>query len=546
LIALSDVRIGWQLVRALPGFLRAPVHAEEARGILALRLEHRERDFLAVLKASVFDNPSSAYLPLLRHGGCEYGDLADLVKREGLEGVLTRLFHAGVYLTVEEFKGRHPVVRGGLEIPLEPSGTLNPRTRALVPTRSSGSRGTRRGVLFDLEYIRDCAVDRCLAYDAWGGRDWVKAVWLVPGGSGMVDLLEHTLESRPARWFSHLDPAAPGLDARYRWGPRVLRWASFLAWPPLPAPRHVPVDEPRPIVEWMADVRRNGRTPHLYTFASSAVRVSQAALDRGVDLRGVTFTLIGEPVTAARLAVIHRAGARAIVDYGASETGSFAYGCMAPEGPDDVHFCHDLLAAIQPGAGGPATRLARDALLFSTLRPKAPVVLLNVSLGDRARVEDRDCGCPLGDLGWPTHMRQVGSFEKLTAGGMTFLDADVVRILEDVLPRAFGGIATDYQLVEAEDARGQPDVRLVIHPRIGPIDPTAVLEVFLAALGAGPGPERVMGSLWRDARLVRVERRPPYTTQSGKILHLHHGRSTSTADTSGPPALGIRPGSPTA
>src|SRR5262249_30644649 len=111
-----------------------------------------------------------------------------------------------------------------------------------------------------------------------------------------------------------------------------------------------------------------------------------------------------------------------------------------------------------------------------------------------------------------------------TAGGMTFLDADVVTILEETLPTRFGGIATDYQLIEDEDPRGQPAVRLVIHPRIGPVDPATVVDVFLAALGGGSGPERVMGSLWRDARLVRVERRPPYTTTSGKILHLHHAQ----------------------
>jgi hypothetical protein len=121
-------------------------------------------------------------------------------------------------------------------------------------------------------------------------------------------------------------------------------------------------------------------------------------------------------------------------------------------------------------------------------------------------------------------MGQVGSFEKLTAGGMTFLDADVVTILEEVLPERFGGIATDYQLIEDEDAGGRTEVRLVIHPRIGPVDPATVVDVFLAALGEGVGPERVMGYLWRDAQVVRVERRPPYTTPSGKILHLHHAR----------------------
>jgi hypothetical protein len=506
---------------ALPPFLRAPIHAEEARALVRQRLARRDQDFLDLVKASIFDNPRSAYRPLLRHSGCEYGDLPGLVSRDGVEGALTRLFQAGVYLTVEEFKGRRPVVRGGRTIPFDPALAVNPHAIPHVAMGSSGSRGTRVGVMFDLAYVRDCAVNRCLAYDAWGGRSWVKAIWVVPGGSGMVDVLEHTLESRPARWFSHVDPAAPGLAARYRWGAQILYWGSLSTWPPLPRPQHVPVDEPRPIVDWMAEVLRDGRTPHLYTFASSAVRVSQAALDLGVHLRGTTFAVMGEPVTAARLAVIHRAGGRAVVDYGASEIGSFAFGCLAPDAPDDVHFCHDLISVIQPGAGPCAPGLADSALLFSTLRPKAPVIMLNVSLGDRAHLDDRPCHCALANLGWPTHMRAVASFEKLTAGGMTFLDVDVITILEEVLPARFGGIATDYQLIEDEDPLGRPDVRLVIHPRIGPVDAAAVVDAFLAALSRRSGAERVMGLLWRDAKMVRVERRPPYTTPSGKILHLH-------------------------
>jgi hypothetical protein len=48
-----------------------------------------------------------------------------------------------------------------------------------------------------------------------------------------------------------------------------------------------------------------------------------------------------------------------------------------------------------------------------------------------------------------------------------------------------------------------------------------VAEAFLAAIGAGRGAEQVMGLAWRDAGLLRVERRAPLATVSGKILHLH-------------------------
>jgi hypothetical protein len=521
MITRQDLGLGFRLLRDLPRFLRNPIHAEEAKALLRQRLARREQDFLALVKASIFDNPQSPYLALFLHSGCEYGDLAALVGRDGVEGSLTQLLRAGVYLTVDEFKGRRPLVRGGLTIPFDPGRAANPRTSPQVTMGSSASRGTGVGLLFDLTHIRDCAVDRCLAYDAWGGRAWAKAIWVVPGGSGMVDVLEHTLESPPVHWFSQVDPAAPGLHPRYRWGVRALRWGSLLARRPLPAPRHVPVEAPRPIVEWMATVLSDGRVPHLYTFASSAVRVSQAALDLGVDLRGATFTLIGEPVTTARLDVIHRAGAHGVVDYGASEIGSFGFGCLAPDGPDDVHFCHDLVAMIQTGTGRPAAGLPDDALLFSSLRPRSPVIMLNVSLGDRAQLNARACHCPMANLGWSTHLRSVGSFEKLTAAGMTFLDSDVIRILEEVLPQRFGGIATDYQLIEDQDPLGRPHIRLVVHPRVGSVDPAAFAEAFLAALGGGSGVEHVMALLWRDARVVQVERRPPYTTPTGKILHLH-------------------------
>jgi hypothetical protein len=57
-----------------------------------------------------------------------------------------------------------------------------------------------------------------------------------------------------------------------------------------------------------------------------------------------------------------------------------------------------------------------------------------VALGDQAEVAQRACGCALEQLGWTTLLRHVRSFEKLTASGMTFLDADIIRVLDEVLP----------------------------------------------------------------------------------------------------------------
>jgi hypothetical protein len=240
------------------------------------------------------------------------------------------------------------------------------------------------------------------------------------------------------------------------------------------------------------------------------------------------FTSAGEPLTAARLGTIERTGARIIPRYSSVESGPIGYGCMARDAPDDLHLLRDLVALIQPrgaSAGRPGTGheapLPARTLLLSTLRASAPLILINVSLGDQAVLGERACGCPLEALGWTTHLRDIRSHEKLTAGGMTFLDTDLIRVLDEILPERFGGAPTDYQLVEEEGAEGQPRLRLLVHPRVGAVDTDFLAETFLSAIGGGAGSERVMTLFWRESRLLHVERRPPLAAPSGKIQHLH-------------------------
>jgi hypothetical protein len=240
----------------------------------------------------------------------------------------------------------------------------------------------------------------------------------------------------------------------------------------------------------------------------------------------------GEPVTAARLATMRAAGVDAVPDYGSAESGGVvAYGCLSPEAPDDVHVYHDLHAAVQPGPEGLPALPAR-AVCLSSIRLTSPLVLLNVSMGDQAVLESRSCGCPLERLGWRTHLHTIRSFEKLTAGGVTFQDADVVRVLEETLPARFGGGPLDYQLIEEEAPDGRPGLRLVVHPRLGSLPADAIAGAFLDAISTGGGAARVAGTLWQETGLLRVERRPPLSTRGGKILHVHAahpGRTRSGA-----------------
>jgi hypothetical protein len=267
-----------------------------------------------------------------------------------------------------------------------------------------------------------------------------------------------------------------------------------------------------------------GRTPHLDTFASPAARLCLAASEAGIDLGGARFQLSGEPLTATLLATIRRSGAEATSLYGSMEAGAITYGCLRPHAPDDGHLMSDSFGLIQPGPSGPARHLPPTALLVTSLRPTAPFILLNASMGDQAELDRRSCGCPFEPIGWTTHLHTIRSFEKLTAGGMTFLDADVIRVLEEALPARFGGGPKDYQLVEEQAADGAPRLCLLVHPAVGPLDPDAVANAFLTMIGGGSGARRVMELQWRQAGALRVERRPPLATASGKILHLHQAR----------------------
>jgi hypothetical protein len=205
-----------------------------------------------------------------------------------------------------------------------------------------------------------------------------------------------------------------------------------------------------------------------------------------------------------------------VVQYGSIETSTIGCGCLAPAFPDELHLLHDLTAVVQTDG---VSDVREETLLMTSLRASAPLVLVNASIGDQAVLGPRPCGCPLESLGWTTHLHTVGSDQKLTMAGMAFPSADLLRVLEEELPARLGGGPVDYQLLEEETSDGRPRLRLLIHPRVGPLDPGVVADVFFAAIGRGAGAARVMSLAWQDGELLRVERRAP-EPRGGKIRHL--------------------------
>jgi hypothetical protein len=516
-VPLGDVFAATRLLLRLPRFLRRPIHGVEARRTLADRLARREADFLDLMRQAVYEHPHSPYLPLLRAAGCEHGDLTRLVTDNGLDGALRAIARRGVYLTLDELRGRQPVKRGAIEMRVDAGRLANPLTASHVPIRSSGSRGGSAGLGLSLDYVRDVAVNYGLAIDARGGAGWQHGIWGVPGGAAINQVLRFVaFGAVPVRWFLQIDADRARLPARYAWSNRAVVWAGRLARVPVPAPIHASAEDPAPIIEWLAGVLRAGKVPHLFAFPTAAVRLCQAARQAGVDLHGAQLTIGGEPITATRMSEIARAGATPVAHYGSIETSTIGYGCLAPAFPDELHLFHDLTAVVQTeGVSG----VRAETLLMTSLRAAAPLILLNASIGDQAVLGPRPCGCPLEALGWTTHLHTVGSDQKLTTGGMAFLSADLLRVLEDVLPARLGGGPVDYQLLEEETPDGRPRLRLLIHPRVGPLDPAVVADVFFTSIGGGAGATRVMSLTWQDGDLLQIERRPP-EPRGGKIRHL--------------------------
>lgn len=519
----GDLLSGARFALRLPLVLRRRMGHQEALACVRERLARRADDFLALLRDAVWARPAHPVRRLLTHAGCAPGDVAALVHREGLEGALIALCRAGVYLTADEIAGRVPVTRGSERFLISAADLRNPWAASHLVGRSGGSRSaTPSAIALDLDAVVDQVADYRLSLAAAGGGvETAEAVWAPPGSIGIAYHLRAVIAfGRPIeRWFSPLTATTPGYD----WALRIARLASRAAGARLPRPEPVSAAEPGPVLAWIEGARRRGRTPLLAIYPSAAAQLCDAAARAGVDLRGACFSLRGEPVTAARVAAVERAGAAVSSLYGAIECGVIGHGCLRRAAVDEVHVHGDLHALVQPGADTAGIPLPADALLLTTLRRSARLILVNASLGDRAAMERRQCGCPLQSYGWSTHLHGIHSFEKLTGLGMTFADAEVAPLLEQLLPARFGGAPTDYQLREEEVADGGVRLLLVIDPRVGALDEAAVVDAFLAALAEISPTRRVMALAWRAAGVVRVDRRPPATTAAGKILHFRRG-----------------------
>lgn len=516
---MSVVSAGVSLARfaaGVPGFVRKGLGADDSRRALREDLGRREENFLRSARATIFGNPRSPYAPLLQAAGCEQGDLEDSVRRIGLEPTLTRLRGEGVYVTFEEFKGRAPVIRNGRQLDVRPDDFANPLARGAVRPMSGGSTGPPAHTVWSLPHLATQAVGRAVGYAAHGVVGVPSAVWrqVLPSPSGVLQMLtDARFGQRYERWFAPSSPFAFPSSIPYRTATETILAAARLGGALLPRPERADYDEPDVVARWACKRAQSADRVLIRTGISQAVRVATAAAERGWDLSGVVFVGAGEPPTPAKARAVGASGAVHVPTYVSSEIGHMGIGCANPDSTNDVHVFEHAYAIVQhERAVGDS---AVGAFLVTSLLATGPTIALNLETDDFGVLESRACGCPLGELGLLSHVRDVYSFSKLTGEGVTLVGTDLVRVLEEELPARYGGTLLDYQLVEEEDELGNTKLGLVISPRVAISDESEVVRTLLAGLGETSHSKEAR-YIWQRRGTVVVRRREPVATMRGK------------------------------
>jgi len=532
-----------RFVRGLMKYFKNRIKPEEAIAkattLLSERYAARNGNFLNLIEKGVFGYKKSPYLPLLEAKKITYADVKKWVENEGIETALVRLHREGVYFTVDEFKGKIPVKRGGVSFTCAEKMFDNPFLAVAYEVRSGATRSAGTRIRIDFDYL----VQRSL-YDAFllNIHDVLTAPianWfpLFPGAPGINSSLRFShIGNPPKKWFSQVKKAQIKVNWEKRLGTELIFFIGRLYGVPLAKPEYVNLNYAHTVAQWAATMVAEHGTCVVYTFATSAVRVCMAAAEAGLNIKGVRFLVTGEPLTAQKKTEIEAAGAIAVPVYGISEAGVIAAGCNRHSAiSDDCHLFKDTTAVIPHQHQVEHFDTTVNSFLFTSLLYEAPKLLLNVGMGDYGTVEEKPCDCAFGKIGFHTHLSRIRSYEKLTGEGVTFVDTDFIRIIEKDLPHLFGGASTDYQLIEEEDAKGISHLHLIVSPRLNGIDEDKIVESFIGLLKtseASPESWAQSGTvMWNQARTLRVKREFPVATASGKILPFHLVRRQTVAPT---------------
>src|SRR6266404_4370076 len=148
-----SMRKYYRFVEGFRRFAKQRMTPEEAitlaKSSIKKRVAARDENFLNFVEKGVFQYSSSPYLKLLEPKKIHFDDLKNWVAKDGIEGSLRTLESEGVYFTVDEFKGKVPVVRNGAEFWCKEGMFDNPFLSYVYEVRSGATRSAATRVPID-------------------------------------------------------------------------------------------------------------------------------------------------------------------------------------------------------------------------------------------------------------------------------------------------------------------------------------------------------------------------------------------------------------
>ena len=510
---MQALSFGISLVDALTN----PYTVTQARKLLQERIDNRITNFLSLCQSKIYSEPSNPYRELLRSAGYTWDRLENEVFLNGLESTLSKMAKDGIYLDIDEFKGKKPIIRNGLTLQLAASA-LDMVSGPSVPLQSSGSRGPRMQTPIDVEGIKLLSSYIPLIADVLQVKNLpVILYYPMPSVPGIIHLITFALGGlSPSAWFSQT-PVLPLWRSAVGIKLRFLLLAARLRGVSLPSPKFSDIRHPVPLARWIQNNCPDGSL--IATFPGSALRLIQVSQMTRIKLPPIVFILGGEPITPLKRKILEEDGHRLFPWFSTVEAGRVALGCLKPNMTDDMHILEDRFVAVKHERFVNSSQKKQSALLFTSLLSDAYKLFLNVETGDNGILEKRACKCPWETLGLRTHLHSVQSFEKLTLEGMTYMSDALTSLVDNILPSRFGGTPADYQFSEEEGEDGLTRLVVSVNPVIE-ANEISLHDVVMESLRASAPILTPMTDLLSRASSVVVCRRHPRLTASGKILTL--------------------------
>ncbi len=223
-----------------------------ARSFIKERMAGREDNFLKLVEKGIFQYSRSPYLKLLQPKKISFPDIKSWVSKDGIEASLRTLEREGIYFSVDEFKGRVPVKRNGMEFRCDAGMFDNPFMSDVYEVRSGATRSAGTRIRIDFDYLHQRSLYDALLLDIHGCLTAPVANWfpVFPGAPGINSSLRFAHLGNPVRrWFSQVDEDKLSLGLERKWGKRLLYLLSRMYGCPLAEAEYVGLNDARRVAE---------------------------------------------------------------------------------------------------------------------------------------------------------------------------------------------------------------------------------------------------------------------------------------------------------